>query len=129
MNHHMESSTIIEFIGRTDYIIGFIGLWQTFNWRRTPRKKTPLRVIIGQGKAGNAMDWTFICWVRLLVENGAQINAKTIPGVETGAFMRDVRTKGETPLHRAAAYADETTIKYLIDHGAEKKPKIDVFLS
>ena len=32
--------------------------------------------------------------------------------------MRDVRTKGETPLHRAAAYADEQTISYLIEHGA-----------
>lgn len=57
--------------------------------------------------------------VRLLVENGADVNAKTIPGQETGAFMRDVRTKGETPLHRAAAYADEAIIKYLLDHGAE----------
>ena len=56
-------------------------------------------------------------------EKGADVNAKTIAGMETGAFMRDVRTKGETPLHRAAAYADENTIKYLIDHGAEKNVK------
>ena len=61
--------------------------------------------------------------VRLLLEKGAAINAKTIPGQETGAFMRDVRTKGETPLHRAAAYADERTIQYLIDHGADKQAK------
>jgi ankyrin repeat protein len=61
--------------------------------------------------------------VRLLIEKGANINAKTIPGLETGAFMRDVRTKGETPLHRAAAYADEKTIAYLIDHGADKEAK------
>jgi ankyrin repeat protein len=58
--------------------------------------------------------------VRLLVEKGADVNAKTIPGVETGAFMRDVRTKGETPLHRAAAYADEKTIAFLLEHGADK---------
>ena len=34
--------------------------------------------------------------------------------------MRDVRTKGETPLHRAAAYADERTIRFLLEHGARK---------
>lgn len=61
--------------------------------------------------------------VRLLVEKGADINARTKPGVETGAFMRDVRTKGETPLHRAAAYADERTISFLIDNGADKEAK------
>ncbi len=61
--------------------------------------------------------------VRLLVEKGANVNAKTIPGLETGAFMRDVRTKGETPLHRAAAYADERTIQFLLDNGADKTAK------
>lgn len=61
----------------------------------------------------------FLYVARLLVENGADVNAKTIPGQETGGFMRDVRTKGETPLHRAAAYADEAMISYLIDHGAD----------
>lgn len=61
--------------------------------------------------------------VKLLVEKGANVNAKTISGVETGAFMRDVRTKGETPLHRAAAYADERTIRFLLDHGADKEAK------
>jgi ankyrin repeat protein len=61
--------------------------------------------------------------VKLLVDKGADVNAKTIAGMKTGAFMRDVRTKGETPLHRAAAYADEKTIAYLIDHGADKEAK------
>lgn len=61
--------------------------------------------------------------VKLLVDKGANVNAKTIAGLETGAFMRDVRTKGETPLHRAAAYADEKTISYLIDNGADKTVK------
>jgi uncharacterized protein len=59
--------------------------------------------------------------VKLLIENGANINAKTISGKETGVFMRDVRTKGETPLHRAAAYADEEIIKYLLENGADKE--------
>ena len=61
--------------------------------------------------------------VKLLVEKGAEVNVKTIPGIETGAFMRDVRTKGETPLHRAAAYADEQTIDFLIKNGADKEAK------
>ena len=61
--------------------------------------------------------------VKLLVDKGADINAKTIPYIETGAFMRDVRTKGETPLHRAAAYSDEKTIKFLLDNGADKEAK------
>ncbi len=61
--------------------------------------------------------------IRLLVEHGANVNAKTHPGVETEAFMRDVRTKGETPLHRAAAYADEEIIQFLLDSGAVKEER------
>lgn len=61
--------------------------------------------------------------IKLLVEKGADVNAKTIPGVETGAFMRDVLTKGETPLHRAAAYADERTIAFLLENGADRTAK------
>jgi uncharacterized protein len=61
--------------------------------------------------------------VKLLVERGADVNVRTIAGKETGAFMRDVRTKGETPLHRAAAYADAATIRFLIEHGADKTAK------
>lgn len=61
----------------------------------------------------------FLYVIKLLVENGADVNAKTIPGIETGGFMRDVRTKGETPLHRAAAYGDEAMVEYLLEHGAD----------
>jgi len=58
--------------------------------------------------------------VRVLLEHGADPNAATVPGIETGAFMRDVRTKGETPLHRAAAFADSDAIEMLLAHGADK---------
>jgi len=58
--------------------------------------------------------------VRLLLDAGADPNARTIPGKETGAFMRDVRTRGETPLHRAAAYADTATIELLLERGADR---------
>ena len=61
--------------------------------------------------------------VRLLLAHGADVNAQTKPGVETGAFMRDVRTEGETPLHRAAAYADEAMIELLLEHGADREAR------
>jgi ankyrin repeat protein len=51
----------------------------------------------------------------VLLSHGANPNVATIPGVETGAFMRDCRTKGETPLHRAAAFGEVETIRMLKD--------------
>jgi kynurenine formamidase len=53
-----------------------------------------------------------------LLTTGADPNVATLPGVETGAFMRDVRTKGETPLHRAAAFGSEQAIALLLAKGA-----------
>jgi ankyrin repeat protein len=58
--------------------------------------------------------------VKLLIAHGVDPNQRTIPGVPTGIFWRDVRTRGETPLHRAAAYAAEDTVKFLLDCGADK---------
>ena len=54
----------------------------------------------------------------MLLTQGANPNCVTIPGVETGGFMRDCRTKGETPLHRAAAFGTEHTIQLLLSAGA-----------
>jgi len=56
--------------------------------------------------------------VRILLAAGANANAVTKPGVETGCFMRDCRTRGETPLHRAAAFGTEGAIDALIAAGA-----------
>ena len=61
--------------------------------------------------------------VRVLVAAGADPNRRTTPGVETGGFMRDCRTRGETPLHRAAAFGSERTIRLLLDAGAAKDRK------
>ncbi len=57
--------------------------------------------------------------VKVLLSNGADPNARTRNGVITGGFMRDCRTKGETPLHRAAAFGGEETIQLLVDAGAQ----------
>lgn len=56
--------------------------------------------------------------VKVLLAHGANPNRVTKPGAETGSFMRDCRTKGETPLHRAAAFGTETAIQLLLDAGA-----------
>ena len=57
--------------------------------------------------------------VKVLLAAGANPNRATKKNVPTGAFMRDCRTKGETPLHRAAAFGDEEAIQLLIDAGAK----------
>lgn len=56
--------------------------------------------------------------VGVLLANGANPNCTTRPSVPTDHFMRDCRTKGETPLHRAAAFGGEATIRMLLDAGA-----------
>jgi ankyrin repeat protein len=61
--------------------------------------------------------------VQVLLQGGANPNCTTKPSIETGAFMRDCRTKAETPLHRAAAFASEETIQLLLDAGASIEAK------
>lgn len=61
--------------------------------------------------------------VRVLLAAGADPNRRTTPGVETGGFMRDCRTRGEAPLHRAAAFGSEHTIRLLLEAGAAKDLK------
>lgn len=56
--------------------------------------------------------------IKVLLANGANPNRATKASAETSAFMRDCRTKGETPLHRAAAFGTEQTIQLLLDAGA-----------
>jgi ankyrin repeat protein len=61
--------------------------------------------------------------VRVLLKAGADVSAKTKVGEKTGCFMRDARTKGETPLHRAAAFVNAETVQLLLDAGAAKDAK------
>jgi ankyrin repeat protein len=92
-----------------------IGAGADPNWREPATGETPLHSALS--KAGRP-HYAYV--VRLLLERGADPNAATLPNVETGAFMRDVRTKGETPLHRAAAFADADVIRMLIEAGADR---------
>lgn len=56
--------------------------------------------------------------LKLLLAAGANPNRATKPGVPTGSFMRDARTKGEAPLHRAAAFGSAEAIEMLLNAGA-----------
>ncbi len=61
--------------------------------------------------------------VQVLLAAGAEPNASTLANAETGSFMRDCRTKGETPLHRAAAFGTERAIQLLLDAGADRSSR------
>ena len=61
--------------------------------------------------------------VKVLLANGANPNAATKPFAETDCFMRDCRTKAETPLHRAAAFGSEHAIDLLLNAGAQREVK------
>ncbi|MBI3189704.1 MAG: ankyrin repeat domain-containing protein [Ignavibacteriales bacterium] len=61
--------------------------------------------------------------LKILLTHGANPNCVTRASVATGSFMRDCRTKGETPLHRAAAFGNEETIQLLLDAGAKAHAK------
>jgi uncharacterized protein len=56
--------------------------------------------------------------LKVLLAGKADPNQAAKVGVETGSFMRDCRTRGETPLHRAAAFGDADAIRLLLDAGA-----------
>ena len=59
--------------------------------------------------------------VYVLLRAGADPNAVTTPGVPTGSFMRDARTRGESPLHRAALFGTPQTISLLLESGASRE--------
>jgi uncharacterized protein len=81
--------------------------------------ETPLHgALAGAGENVSAEERLAV--VRLLIAGGADPNRRTIPGVKSLTFWRDVRTRGETPLHRAAAYASEEIIQFLLEAGADK---------
>ncbi len=58
--------------------------------------------------------------IQLLIDHGADVNARSRPGVLSYNFWRDARTRGETPLHRAAAYASLEIVEKLLKAGADR---------
>ena len=83
------------------------------NVREAETGETPLHAALSSHRP--AQHWV----VKVLLEAGADPNVATKNGGETGAFMRDCRTRQETPLHRAAAFASADTIQLLLDAGAK----------
>lgn len=85
------------------------------NYLHAEAGETPLHAALSRAN-GPVQDRV----VTVLLAAGACTNVATVPGAETGCFMRDARSKGEAPLHRAAAYASEVTIAALISAGAAR---------
>ena len=95
-----------------------IGMGANVNHPLSDTGETPLHAALT--KAGRP---EYFQLIKVLLSAGANPNIRTKAGIETGAFMRDCRTKGETPLHRAAAFASDEIIQILLDAGASREAK------
>lgn len=86
------------------------------NLGRPESGETPLHHAV----CGPVADDPMLKLVKALLEAGANPNVAAASGVPTDNFMRDVRVRGETPLHRAAAYAPKAVIEALLSAGADR---------
>ena len=82
------------------------------NLGRKETLETPLHHALANDAASELVD--------LLIQYGSDVNAKTKPGVYSYNYFGDTPTRGETPLHRAAAYAPVETVRLLIAAGADR---------
>jgi ankyrin repeat protein len=82
------------------------------NVRESETGETPLHAALSSHRASQHLV------VKVLLVAGADPNLPTKLSAESGAFMRDCRTRQETPLHRAA-FASAETIQLLLDAGAK----------
>ncbi|MFL5246092.1 MAG: ankyrin repeat domain-containing protein [Gemmataceae bacterium] len=67
--------------------------------------------------------------VTALLEAGANPNRRAKSGIISDNFMRDVRVRGEAPLHRAAAYASKEVIEVLLAAGADRSTRLRISVS
>jgi uncharacterized protein len=90
------------------------------NLGRDETLETPMHHCLGgtHNPLGNAADGDVEEILRLLVNHGANVNAKTKPGIESCNYW-GLYTRGETPLHRAAAWGTSEAIEVLLAAGAE----------
>ena len=81
----------------------------------TPSNETPLH------HATAPMGSENIDVIKYLLENKANPNSTTIPNIVSHNFFHGAKTKGETPLHRAAAFCSTEVVDLLLDFGADKQ--------
>lgn len=81
----------------------------------TPTAETPLH------HATAPMGTENIEVIHLLLDHQANPNAKTIANLNSHNFYAGAKTKGETALHRAAAFCSLESIKLLLKYGANKE--------
>ena len=77
--------------------------------------ETPLHSALSKSNNRNTLPV-----IQVLIDFGANPDVQTNERAETGGFMRDAWTSGETPLHRAAAFANAQVIECLLGAGADK---------
>jgi cytohesin len=82
------------------------------NRGRSESRETPLHHALAGGAD--------IELIRLLVDHRADLNAKTVPGIFSYNFYGSTPTRGETPLHRAAAFASIEIVQLLLQAGADR---------
>lgn len=85
------------------------------NRGRAESLETPLHHALAGTRGSNRTEL-----IQLLINHGADLNARTKPGIPSSNFWRDARTRGETPLHRAAAYATLEIVEILLKAGADR---------
>jgi ankyrin repeat protein len=100
------------FVNQTECVRLLVVHGADVNRGRDESKETPLHHALAGGAD--------IEVIRLLVDHGADVNAKTVPGVSSFNFYGSTPTRGETPLHRAAAFASTEIVQLLLQAGADR---------
>ncbi len=104
------------YVGKFDCVELLLSKSADPNLGRLESGETPLHHVL----SGIGTDDDQLQIVTALLQAGANLNQKAKTGVISYNFMRDVRVRGETPLHRAAAYASKTIVEVLLEAGADR---------